>query len=132
VPETRRTGRFAKDEPKAKTSGGTDTAAFVEMFEHREGRLLGPMAAIQRRAFAFREAGAAGVAGELPELLGLAVAATDREIAGIPPTVELTVWILAAEAGEVVHRADEPTAMGEGVIWRRVRESAQMLRSILY
>ena len=99
-------------------TGGTDAAAFVEVFEHRERRLLGQMTPVERRALAFGEAGAAGVAIELPVLLELAVVAADREVAGVPPAVALTVGILAAEAGEVVHGADEPSVMGEGAIWR--------------
>jgi hypothetical protein len=94
-------------------AGGSHTAALIEMFEHRERRLLGQMAAVQRRALAFGEAGAAGVAVELSVLLGLAVVSADREIAGIAPAVERAVGILAAEAGEVVHRAQELARMGE-------------------
>ncbi len=76
------------------------------------------MAAVQRRAFALGEAGTTGVAVELPELLVLAVAAADREVAGVAPAVERAVGILAAETGEIVHGADEPGAMGGGAIWR--------------
>src|SRR5512135_1847618 len=72
-------------------AGGTHAAAFIEMFEHRESRLFGQMAAVQRRALALGEAGAAGIAVELPVLLGLAVAAADREIARVALTVERTV-----------------------------------------
>jgi hypothetical protein len=61
------------------------------------------MAAIQRRALALREAGAAGVAVELSELLVFADAAADREVAGVASAVEPAVRILAAEASEVVH-----------------------------
>jgi hypothetical protein len=88
------------------SSGGADAAALVEVLEHRVGLLLGEMAAVERRAFAFGEAGPAGIAVELPELLVLAVATTDREVAGIASAVCHTVGILAAEAGEVVHEAD--------------------------
>ena len=87
------------DEP----SGGADAAPLVEVLEHREGLLLGQMAAVERRAFAFGEAGPAGVAVELSELLVLAEAAADREVAGVTSAVERTVRILAAEAREVVH-----------------------------
>ena len=88
------------DEP----SGLADAAALVEVLEDREGLLLGEMAAVQRRALALGEAGPAGVAVELAELLVLAVAAADREVAGVAPAVERTVGILAAEACEVVHQ----------------------------
>jgi hypothetical protein len=89
------------DEP----SGGADAAALVEVFEDGVGLLLGEVAAVERRAFALGEAGPAGVAVELPELLVLAESAADREVAGVALTVERTAGILAAEAGEVVHGA---------------------------
>jgi hypothetical protein len=60
-----------------KAFGGSHAAAFFEMVEHREGLFFGAMAAIQRGALAFGEAGAAGVAVELSVLLELAVAAAD-------------------------------------------------------
>jgi hypothetical protein len=102
------------DEP----SGGSHAAALVEVLEDGEGRPFRQVAAVQRRAFALREAGAAGVAVELPELFGLAVAAADREVAGIAPTVELALGILAAEAGEVVHMVQGLAAMGHDAIRR--------------
>ena len=68
--------------------GGADAAPLVEVFEYREGLLLGQVAAVQRRALALREAGAAGVAVEQAELLLLAVAAADREVAGVTFAVE--------------------------------------------
>src|SRR5512143_4090381 len=76
------------------SSGGADAAALVEVLEHRVGLLLGQMAAVERRAFAFGEAGPAGVAVELPELLVLAVVAADREVADVAPAVERTVGML--------------------------------------
>ncbi|MGZ5996588.1 MAG: hypothetical protein ACXWN0_13055, partial [Isosphaeraceae bacterium] len=60
-------------------SGGSDAAALVEVLEHGVSLLLGQMAAVERRAFALGEAGPAGVAVELSELLVFAVAAADRE-----------------------------------------------------
>jgi hypothetical protein len=89
------------DEPP----GGADAAALVEVLEDGMGLLLGQMAAIERRALALGEAGPAGVAVELPELLALAEPTADREVTGVALTVERTVGILAAEAGEVVHGA---------------------------
>jgi hypothetical protein len=89
------------DEP----SGGADAAALVEVFEDGVGLLLGEVTAVERRALALGEAGPAGVAVELPELLVLAESAADREVTGVALTVERTVRILAAEAGEVVHGA---------------------------
>jgi hypothetical protein len=96
------------DEPP----GGADAAPLVEVFEHREGLPLGKMAAVQRRAFALGETGPAGVAVELPELLVLAEATADREVAGVPPAVERTVRVLAAEMCEVVHEADRAGGKG--------------------
>ena len=99
-------------------TGGSHAATFIEMFEHRERRLFGQMAAVQRRALAFGEAGAAGIAVELPVLLAFAVVAADREVAGIALTVERTVGILAAEAVEVVHGAQGLAVMGQDLIRR--------------
>ena len=56
---------------------GADAAALIEVLEHRVGLFLGQMAAVERSAFAFGEAGLAGVAVELSELLVLAESATD-------------------------------------------------------
>ena len=90
------------------SSGGADAAALVEVLEHGVGLLLGQMAAVERRALALGEAGPAGVAVELSELLVLAESAADREVAGVASAVERTVGILAAEAGEVVHGVSWP------------------------
>jgi hypothetical protein len=56
---------------------GAAAAALIEVLEHRVGLRLGQMAAVERSAFAFGEAGPAGVAVELSELLVLAEPATD-------------------------------------------------------
>jgi hypothetical protein len=85
--------------------GLSDAVAFGQVFQDRDGSLLREVAAIQRRALALGEAGAAGIAVELAELLVLAESAADREVPGVALTVERTVGILAAEAGEVVHGA---------------------------
>src|SRR5262249_58814762 len=65
---------------------GADAAALIEVLEHRVGLFLGQMAAVERSAFAFGEAGPAGVAGELSELLVLAESATDGKVAGVALT----------------------------------------------
>jgi hypothetical protein len=65
--------------------------------------LLGQMATVKRRAFAFGEAGAAAVAVELSELLVLAESAANREVAGVTLAVERAIRVLAAEARKVVH-----------------------------
>jgi len=111
-------------------AGGPDATAVLEMFEHREGCSLGEMAAIQRCALAFREAGAAGVARELSVWLGFTVVAADREVAGIAPTVELALGILAAEAGEVVHMVQGLAVMGQDTIQRWNRRPSHILRLI--
>jgi hypothetical protein len=94
------------------SSGGADAAPLVEVFEHREGPLLGQVAAVQRRALALGEAGAAGVAGELPELLVLAEAAADRAVTGVTAAVEGASRVLAAETCEVVQEADRAGRKG--------------------
>ena len=85
--------------------GLADAIALGQVLEDRDGGRLGEVAAIQRRALALREAGPASVAVELAELLLLAIAAADREVAGAPPAIEGAVGVLAAEAREVVQRA---------------------------
>ena len=62
-------------------------------------------ATIQWCALTLGEAGPAGVAVELAELLLFAVVAADREVAGVTFAVERTAGILAAETCEVVHEA---------------------------
>jgi hypothetical protein len=92
--------------------GLADAVALGQVLQDRDGGLLGEVAAIQRRALALREAGAAGVAVELPELLVLAESAADRVVAGVALAVERAVRILAAEAGEVVHGLGGPGGSG--------------------
>jgi hypothetical protein len=110
--------------------GGADAAALVEVLEHRVGLLLGQMAAVERRALAFGEAGPAGVTVELSELLVLAESAADREVAGVASAVERTVRILAAEAGEVVHRVSRPGGWGRNGIRGEEPKTSSILRRI--
>jgi hypothetical protein len=84
-------------------AGLADAIPLGQVLQDGDGRLLGEVAAIQRGALALREAGAAGIAVELAELLVLADAAADREVPGVALTIERAVGILAAEAGEFVH-----------------------------
>jgi hypothetical protein len=98
------------------TPGLANAIALGQVFQDREGSRFGQVAAIQGCALALREAGAAGVAVELPELLVLAKAAADREIVGVPLAVEGTVRILTAEALEVIHREREPGGPGRNEI----------------
>ena len=116
------------DEP----SGLADAVALGQVLQDRDGDRLGEMAAVQRSALAFGEAGPAGVAVELAELLVLAVAAADREVAGVASARVGTVGILAAEACKVVHEANGPVATGGVVISGWVRDSSLILRQILH
>jgi hypothetical protein len=112
------------------SSGGADAAALVEVLEHRVRLLLRQMAAVERRAFALGEAGPAGVAVKLSELLVLSVVAADGEVAGVASAVERTVGILATEAGEVVHEAQGLGVRDRAAIRGWNRESSHILRSI--
>jgi hypothetical protein len=84
-------------------SGLSDAVALGQVLEDRDGGFLREVTAIQRRALALGEAGAAGVAVELAELLVLAESTANREVAGVTFAVERAIRILAAEAREVVH-----------------------------
>jgi hypothetical protein len=84
--------------------GLTDAVALGQVMEHGAGRLVGESAIEQRRALALGEAGLAGVAVEQADVMLLAVAVADGEVAGPSSPVEGAVGILATEAGEVVHR----------------------------
>ena len=84
-------------------AGLADAIAFGQVLQDGDGGWLGEVAAIQRRALAFREAGAASIAVELAKLLVFADAAANREVPGVASTVERAVGVLAAEAGEFVH-----------------------------
>ena len=110
--------------------GVADAVALGQVVEDRDGLLFGEVAAIQRRALTLGEAGPAGVAVELAELLVLAVVAADREVAGVTSAVERTAGILAAETCEVVHEANWPTARGGDVFGTELRQSRLILRTI--
>jgi len=97
--------------------GLADAVALGQVMEHGAGRLVGESAIEQRSALALGEAGLAGVAVEQADVMLLAVAITDGEIPGAAASVEGAVGILAAEAGEVVHR--ERTSLHEG--WLEVQ-----------
>ena len=84
-------------------SRGPDATAFIEVIEDGVGLLVRQMAAVERRALALGKPSTTGVAVKLAELLVLAVATADREVAGAPPSVVCTVLVLAAEASEIVH-----------------------------
>ena len=83
--------------------GLTDAVALGEVMEHGTGRLVGESAIEQRCSLALGEAGLAGVAVEQTDVILLAVAVADGEVAGPSSAVEGAVGILATEAGEIVH-----------------------------
>jgi hypothetical protein len=87
------------DEPP----GLADAAALGEVLEDGAGLLLGEVAVEQGRALTLGEAALAGVAVEQADVVVLAVAGADREVARGASAVERAIGYLAAEAVEVVH-----------------------------
>jgi hypothetical protein len=87
-------------------SGLADAIALGQVLQDRDGRRFGELTAVKRRALALGEAGPAGVAVEQAELLMLAIAAADGEVASVALAIEGTARVLAAEASESVHEAD--------------------------
>ena len=84
-------------------AGLADAVALGEVVEDGRGLLLGHPAVEERRALPFGEAGLAGLAVEQSDVVILAVAVADGEVAGVAPPVQGASGILAAEAREVVH-----------------------------
>jgi hypothetical protein len=84
--------------------GLTDAVALGEVLEHGAGLLVGESAIEQRGPFALGEAGLAGLTVEQADVILPAVAAADGEVTGPSSSLEGAVRILAAEAGEIVHR----------------------------
>jgi hypothetical protein len=84
-------------------AGLADAVALGEVVEDGRGLLLGQAAVEQRGALALGEAGLAGLTVEQPDVVILAVAVADGEVAGVAAAVEGAFGILAAEAREVVH-----------------------------
>jgi DNA-binding NarL/FixJ family response regulator len=109
--------------------GGSDAAALVEVLEHGEGLLLGEMAMEQGRAFALGEAVFARLAVEKSDVVLLAVAGADREIAGIAAGVEGALGVLAAEAREVVHAGDRSEQRRSDEVRGNKPDVAPILRS---
>ena len=83
--------------------GLTDAVALGEVMEHGTSLLVGESAIEQRCSLALGEAGLAGVAVEQTDMILLAVAVADGEVAGPSSAVEGAIGILATEAGEIVH-----------------------------
>src|SRR4051794_7646853 len=79
-----------------------DTTALVDVLEDRGDLVLGQVGAVQRRALALGEAGAAGATIEEPILPGLADSAGDGEVCGVAAAEVGAVRILATELREVV------------------------------
>ena len=86
------------DEP----GGGPHAVAIGQMSEDREGLVRGQLGAEQGCALAFGEPVAAGAAIQQPDVLVLAVAGADRQVAEATLAMIATVGVLAAEAGEVL------------------------------
>ena len=96
-----------------KPFGLSDATAIVQVSQDGVCLLVGKPTVKKGCAFALGEAGLAGVAVEQTDVVVLAVACTDREVAGTASSVERTVERVAAEASEVVHgressREEEP------------------------
>jgi len=85
-------------------AGLSDAVALGEVLEDGCGLLIGQPAVEQRGALALGEAGLAGLAVEQPDVVVLAVAVADGEVAGVASPVGRAVGILAAEAREIVHK----------------------------
>ena len=83
-------------------SGLWDAAAFGEVLEHGAGLLFGQVSREQGRALALGEAVLAGLAVEQADVVVLAVAGADCQVAEAPLTMIGTGVVLAAEAGEVL------------------------------
>ena len=82
--------------------GGSDPGAVGQVFDQVDGLLLGQTTAEQGGPLPLREAGLAGTAVEEPMLLGLAVAATNGQIAVVPLAIIGAIRVLATEAGQIL------------------------------
>jgi hypothetical protein len=83
-------------------AGLADAVALGEVVEDGRGLLLGHAAVEQRGALALGEAGLAGLAVEQADVVILAVAVADGQVAGAASAVEGAFGLLAAEAVEIV------------------------------
>jgi hypothetical protein len=83
--------------------GLPDAVGLGEVMEDGTGLLVGHPAVEKRGALPLGEAGLAGLAIPQADVVVLAVAVADREVAGIALPVPRTFGVLAAEEGEVVH-----------------------------
>jgi hypothetical protein len=111
-----------------KPPGGADAAALVQVLEDGEGLLLGEMAVEEGRPLALGEAVLAGVAVKQSDVVLVAVAGADREIAGVAAGIDGAVGVLAAEAREVVHAAERSGQKGSDKVRRYEPDAAPILR----
>jgi hypothetical protein len=93
-------------------SGGSNAAALVEVLKHGQGLRLGELAVTEGRARALGEAVVAGLAGEQADVVLLAGAGADREIAGVAAGVEGAVGVLRAAARAVVQAENRSEQRG--------------------
>jgi hypothetical protein len=110
-------------------SGGSNAAALVEVLKHGVGLLLGEMAVEEGRPLALGEAVLARLAVQQSDVVLLAVAGADREIAGIAAGVEGALGVLTAEAREVVHAEDRTEQRGSDEFKGSRPDMAPILRS---
>jgi hypothetical protein len=92
-----------------------NAAAFLQVLEDGDGFVLGQLAAVQRRAFAFGEASLAAAAGEDAALFVGPVAETDAEVVEAAAAVVGALLVLAAESFQVVHGSSRWPGEGEKV-----------------
>jgi hypothetical protein len=97
--------------------GLADAVPLDQVLEDRDGLLRRQAGVEERSALAFGEAGVARPAVEQADVPLLSIAVTDREVAGITPTMERASRVQAAEAGEVVvHRSGSSRRCARRVI----------------
>jgi hypothetical protein len=85
-------------------SGGPHPGAIGQVPDQVDGLLLGQATAEQGSALPLGEAGLATAAVEQADGLGFAVVTADTQVAVVPLAVIGATRLLAAEAGQVLHR----------------------------
>jgi hypothetical protein len=96
-------------------AGLANAAALLQMLENGQGFVLGELAVVQSRAFAFREAFLTGAAGEDTAFLVGAVAEAYAEVIQATAAVVGTLRIQTAEGFQVVHSGSSRSAAWEKV-----------------
>ena len=84
------------------SGGGPHAVAIGDVPEHRGGLVLRPLRADQGRPLAFGGPRAAGAAVEQADVLVLAVAGADRQVAEATPAMIGTAVVLTAGAGKIL------------------------------